>query len=122
MHETSLVRSLLHQVERTAAQHGAQAVTCIEVEIGPLSGVESLLVKQAFDRLVDRSRWPTAELVVREVPLEGSCVTCGWEFPIKGFEFCCPDCASTSIRITRGDQFRLLNVTIEAPQPMESPA
>lgn len=121
MHETSLVRSLLHQVERIAAQHGAQAVTRIEVEIGPLSGVESLLVRQAFDLLVDRSRWPSAELAIEEVPLEGCCQACGSKFSIEGFAFCCPACASTSVRIMRGDEFRLLNVTIETPQPMESP-
>lgn len=122
MHETSLVRSLLHQVERIAAEHGGQAVTSVEVEIGPLSGVESLLVSQAFDQLVDRSCWPSAELVIREVELQGTCGTCGSQFPVEGFKFCCPDCASTSLRITSGDQFRLLNVTIQVPQPMESSA
>lgn len=122
MHETSLVRSLLHQVERIATDHGGQAVTRIEVEIGPLSGVEPLLVRQAFDRLVGHSCWPAAELAIEEVPLEGCCENCNSEFAIEGFEFRCAVCASTSIRITRGDEFRLLNVTIETTQPMESSA
>jgi hypothetical protein len=54
MHEESLVRSLLHQVEDLARQHHATEVDDIEVEIGPLSGVESLLVQEAFERLKDR--------------------------------------------------------------------
>jgi hydrogenase nickel incorporation protein HypA/HybF len=122
MHETSLVRSLLTQVEQIAAQHGGTAVTRVEVEVGPLSGVEPLLVRSAFDRLVDRSRWPSAELVVEEVSLRACCPSCGAEFTIEDFTFRCPECASSSLRVTRGDQFRLLNVTIVTDQPMESSA
>jgi hydrogenase nickel incorporation protein HypA/HybF len=122
MHETSLVRSLLLQVEQIAAQHVGAAVTRVEVEIGPLSGVEPLLVRSAFDRLVDRSRWPSAELAIEEVSLGACCRSCAAEFAIEDFAFRCPECASPSVRITSGDQFRLLNVTIETPQPMESSA
>jgi hydrogenase nickel incorporation protein HypA/HybF len=122
MHETSLVRSLLRQVEQIAAQHGGACVTRVEVEIGPLSGVEPLLVRSAFDRLVDRSRWPSAELAIEEVSLQAFCPSCGAEFMIEDFSFRCPRCASRSVRITRGDEFRLLNVTIETPQPLESSA
>lgn len=122
MHETSLVRSLLMQVEQIAAQHGSACVTRVEVEVGPLSGVEPLLVRSAFDRLVDRSRWPSAELAIEEVSLEARCRSCGAEFSIEDFAFRCPRCASSSVRVTRGDQFRLLNVSILTDQPMESSA
>ena len=64
MHEESLVRSLLHQVEDLAQQHHATEVEDIEVEIGPLSGVEPLLVREAFERLKDGCTWPSCIIPV----------------------------------------------------------
>jgi len=120
MHETSLVRSLLHQVEQVAREHEAKTVAQIEVEIGPLSGVEPLLVRYAFDSLVDQTSCAGAELIIQEIVLRACCRDCHAEFTLKDFKFVCPVCASKSIRITQGDEFRLLNVTLEATEPMES--
>ena len=122
MHEVSLVQSLLNQVERLREAHGGTTVTRIEVEIGPLSGVEPVLVREAFDLLVADSDWPAAELVIDEVPLSARCKQCDATFNIESFRFECPQCGSRAVNVTRGDQFRLLNVTLETPQPMESPA
>lgn len=122
MHETSLVRSLLTQVEHLAHEHGSPSVKQIELEIGPLTGVEPLLVRQAFDLLIEDTASANAELVIHEVPLTARCETCQTVFTMDGFHFQCPSCESTSIRVTRGDAFRLLNITLEIPQPEESPA
>lgn len=122
MHETSLVRSLLNQVERLRETHGGSSVRQIEVEIGPLSGVEPLLVREAFDRLAEAFPCVDAELVIHEVSLRACCRDCRAEFTLQSFRFECPKCASRSIRVTHGDEFRLLNVTLEKAQPTESPA
>jgi hydrogenase nickel incorporation protein HypA/HybF len=119
MHEMSLVRSLLTQVERLAAEHAATAVTEIEVEIGPLSGVEPVLVREAFDLLVATSAVPHATLKIDQVPLLCRCGDCRQQFELVSFRFKCPHCGSTEVQITSGDQFRLLNVTIETEQPAE---
>ena len=51
MHEHSLVHALLEQVERLAGEQGAGEVEEVRVQLGPLSGVEPLLVKTAFEML-----------------------------------------------------------------------
>jgi hydrogenase nickel incorporation protein HypA/HybF len=113
MHETSLTQSLLSQVERVLAQHRGTAVEEIEVEVGPLSGVEPLLLRAAFERLAPESASQGAALTIREVPLEAICRSCdAVPFVVESFSFRCPLCGSTSVRTTRGDEFRLLNVTI----------
>ncbi len=119
MHEMSLVRSLLKQVERLALQHDATTVTGIEVEIGPLSGVEPVLVREAFDTLVATSSLAGAVLIINQVPLLCDCRDCRHPFELASFRFKCPNCGSTAVQITSGDQFRLLNVTIETEEPAE---
>jgi hydrogenase nickel incorporation protein HypA/HybF len=114
MHETSLVQSLLAQAEAIMKEHGGQSMQSIRVEIGPLSGVEPLLVKSAFDRLAASTACRGAALIVEEVPLAARCRACDDHFEVQSFRFACPSCASTSIQVLRGDEFRLLDVTISA--------
>ena len=113
MHEESLVRSLLKQVEDLARQHHAIMVEEIEVEVGPLTGVEPLLLQDAFERLKMYFRWPHAALSVLQVELEVSCCDCHCESQIQDFRFLCHQCGSASLQILRGDAFRLLNVRIQ---------
>lgn len=122
MHEASLVRSLLKQVERLCEQYGGRAVEQIDVEIGPLSGVEPLLVREAFDMLAPDSSSRDAILKIHEVPLMACCRDCNAQFLMPSFHFVCPDCSSNSIHITKGEEFRLLDVTIrvDSADPLSS--
>ena len=112
MHEESLMRSLLRQVDELARKHNAVAVEEIEVEIGPLSGVEPLLIEEAFERLKDSTSWPGLQLCVQQVALEVLCKDCHRESQLPDFRFLCNHCGSTSLQIVRGDAFRLLNVKL----------
>lgn len=112
MHETSLVQSLLRQAAIVLTDHRGSAVEQIRVEIGPLSGVEPLLVASAFDRLVETTACSGAALVIEQIELTARCRDCEREFVIEQFRFVCPLCTSGSVQILRGDEFRLLDVTI----------
>jgi hydrogenase nickel incorporation protein HypA/HybF len=112
MHEVSLVRSLLEQVARLAAEHGGGAVEEIRVEVGPLSGVEPLLLRSAFDRLAPASAAPAARLRIDEVELTCRCRECSRSTVLEDFRFRCVECGSGSVEVTGGDAFRLLDFTL----------
>ncbi len=118
MHEMSLVRSLLRQVERLCEQHGGTSVEQIEIEIGPLSGVEPLLVREAFDVVSIETQSVGSDLIIHDVPLEARCRDCNADFEMASFDFVCPECHSRSIQITKGDEFRLLNVTMQTTEEL----
>ena len=111
MHEVSLVRSLLEQVDRIVTEEGGRAAVEVRVEIGPLSGVESLLVKEAFTELAG-----DATLIIDEVPLTARCQSCNTEFELENFRFICPHCGSRETSVVRGDAFRLMSVTIDVSE------
>lgn len=110
MHEVSLVRSLLEQVDRIVAEQGGRAAVEVRVEIGPLSGVEPLLVKEAFTQLAG-----DGTLIIDEVTLTARCDSCHTEFELESFRFVCPHCDSRETHIVRGDAFRLMSVTVDVP-------
>ncbi|MFN0051299.1 MAG: hydrogenase maturation nickel metallochaperone HypA [Planctomycetales bacterium] len=111
MHETSLVESLLQQVAQLQRAHGGAPVEAVHVEIGPLAGVEPLLVQSAFAQLAVRHAIPDARLEVAQTPLVARCSCCG-EFEVVGFRFRCPQCGSAEVPVVRGDAFRLMSITL----------
>lgn len=115
MHEISLVRSLLEQVNEIVVSNHGRSAKEIHVELGPLSGVEPLLVKEAFTQLSANRLHRDTVLVIDEVPLTARCQDCRSEFELSDFRFLCPNCGSRETRILRGDAFRLMSVTIDEP-------
>lgn len=120
MHEASLVRTLLEKVATLLREHHGDSVDEVWIELGPLSGVEPLLVQSAFEQLAPLHAMSTAKLMIREIPLEAKCRNCGDLFEIKHFRFRCQSCESSDIQVIRGDEFRLLSITIQ--QPVENEA
>lgn len=122
MHEQSLVRALLKQVEAVRLEHDGRTVSEVRVEMGPLSGVEPLLLAAAFEQLVSQSAAAGATLVIDEVPLLAECASCSREFEVQDFVFRCPACGG-SVRVTRGDEFQLVSVSLQSsdsPQELVS--
>ncbi len=121
MHEKSLVQSLLRQVEAIMREHQAVRVQTVTVEIGPLSGVESLLVEDAFSELVLTSQIGRPSLNVQVVDLTIRCRNCEQESSTPGLTLKCQLCGSNKVQIIRGDEFRLMDVSLQVPAKSESP-
>ena len=118
MHEESLVKGLLQQVEQIQAENGSGQVLEIQVEVGPLSGVEPLLFSLAFDRLIPGTIAEGARLNLVEVPLHAHCPACDLELEVIAFNFHCPHCQG-NLRVQRGDGLFLTGLTLSDPTESE---
>jgi hydrogenase nickel incorporation protein HypA/HybF len=101
----------LAQVERLADAEGAGKVEEVRVKVGPLSGVEPLLIETAFQILAPRTSVGKARLVIEEIPLMAQCADCGHEFEVPYFRFRCPVCDCRRVDVTAGDGFVLESFT-----------
>ena len=115
MHERSLVQSLLNQVSGIQQQHHAVAVSRVTVELGPLSGVEADLVRAAFEELTSAHKPFAPVLVIRKIGLTLTCSECGSKSVSEKIDFQCCHCGSSQVRVTGGDEFRLIDVDLEGP-------
>ncbi len=113
MHEMSLARALLGQVAELAAVHGGGAVREVRVQLGPISGVEPVLLAAAFDRLRSGAAVGSAALSIEEVSLAARCGACGAEFEPLKFRFHCPTCGSGETDVVRGDGVILHSIVME---------
>jgi hydrogenase nickel incorporation protein HypA/HybF len=113
MHERSLVKALLRQVEGLAAEYPDSHVVSIRLHIGEFSGVEPELLASAYHDLITDTPLRRAELELKRVPLEAVCDHCGGQFRIKRFIFQCHNCGSMKLTISGGEEMMLESVTME---------
>ena len=113
MHEYSLVQSLLDRVEREATARGATVVHRLRLQIGEMSGVETSLLRSAYETFTDRSICAGAELEIVPVAVCWGCPACGTDLP-PGSTLRCGDCGGPA-RLTAGDEIVLERIEMEVP-------
>ena len=112
MHERSLVKALLRQVEDVAAKRPAGRVAKIRVRVGEFSGVEPELLASAYEDIVAGTPFRDAVLDWERVPREGCCDQCNHRFRIERFEFQCDLCGSRKITVLGGEELQLDSITM----------
>jgi hydrogenase nickel incorporation protein HypA/HybF len=113
MHEYSIVQSLLDRVEGEAKKNGATSVASLTVRIGAISGVDSRLLKIAFDTFREKTICAGAEFLVEDVPAVWKCPTCN-EPPKPGGPLRCFTCNQPA-KLVSGDEIVLAHLELEVP-------
>jgi hydrogenase nickel incorporation protein HypA/HybF len=115
MHELSVCLSLLEQVERIAAEHRASRVERILLRIGPLSGVEAELLRNAYPLAAAGSVAEDAVLDIEPAPVRVRCNTCGAETDALPNRLLCGACGDWQTRLVSGDEMLLANLELTLP-------
>lgn len=113
MHELAVAQALVEQVESVIRQHRAQSASLIRVRIGPLSGVVSALLGNAFPLAAAGSRMEHAVLDLVAAPITVRCETCGAETEATMNRLVCGACGDWHTRIVSGDELVLESVELE---------
>jgi len=112
VHELSICQALIEQVEVVAREEGALQVRQVRVGIGPLAGVEPLLLEQAFLIAREESIAATAELVIETLPIRVHCNSCGQETAAQVANLACGNCGDWHTRLVSGDELLLTQVEL----------
>jgi hydrogenase nickel incorporation protein HypA/HybF len=116
MHEFSLASAILAQSQEIARNQGEGDLREVVVSLGPLSGVEPLLLMSAFDQLTADARLHCIRLTIENTPLAVLCRDCKEASELVEFDFHCLCCGGTNLRITSGDQIILKRVELAASE------
>ncbi len=114
MHELSLCQALIAQVEQIAMSHGGKSVTLVKVRVGPLAGVDPLLLEHAYPFASAGTLAATSALVIESAPLKVCCETCGAETEAQPNRLLCGTCGDYHTRLVSGDEMTLMSVELIA--------
>jgi len=103
----------MSQVESIAHDNHAVRVTSITVGMGPLSGVEEQLLKNAYPVASAGTIADGADLQVRLTPLRVRCTKCEKESEAKPNRLVCGHCGEWRTELISGDELLLLRVELD---------
>jgi len=115
MHELSVCLSLLDQVQSIAREHGATRVERILLRIGPLSGVEGELLRNAYPLAAAGTLAEGAVLDIEPAAIRVHCTQCGTESDAAANRLLCAACGSHHTRLVSGDELLLARVELAIP-------
>ena len=122
MHELAICQSLMDQVEAIASERNAHCVTSIVVAMGPLSGVEAQLLKNAYPIASAGTVAENAELVIEYLPVRVKCTQCGSESDALPNKLICKKCGDWRTTLISGDELMLMSVELEKTKDSASAA
>lgn len=114
MHELSVCLSLMQQVEDIVRNHEASRVTRITLDIGPLSGVEPELLRNAYPLAAAGTYAEDAELVLQKADVVVRCSQCECETTVVPNKLVCGSCGDFRTRVVSGDELTLLRVELDS--------
>ena len=112
MHELAICQALMDQVDQIALEQQANGVAKIVLRIGPLSGVESHLLKQAFPLASAGSLAECSVLEIKEQAIEVECSKCGHTTAATPNRLVCATCGDWQTRLISGDEMLLESVEL----------
>lgn len=116
MHELSICQNLIKQVNQVAEKHHASLVKQIHLSIGPLSGIEPQLLKQAFPFASANTLAAHAELIVTPAPMQVECQQCGKTSDVDTQNLSCRHCGAWQTTLLSGDELMLTRIEMETSE------
>jgi hydrogenase nickel incorporation protein HypA/HybF len=113
MHEASIAISLLETVSDICRREGYDSIESVRLKVGKTAGILPDALLFAFDVAKAGTIASQAALIIEFVRLGGFCIDCGSEFESdERFIYSCPDCKSSAIKITRGNEMQIIDMEV----------
>lgn len=117
MHELALCQALMSQLETIARDHRAARVTAITLGMGPLSGVETQLLENAYPIASAGTVAEGAELLIQTTPVRVRCNSCGADSDALVNRLVCGHCGDWRTELISGDELLLVSVELDKTRP-----
>jgi len=115
VHELSIVQSILEVADVEAKRHGATKIKRIICRIGVLRQVDRTTLSEAFEIARAGTAAGAASLEVTTVGMNLTCSACYFEDELPTWQFECPECGSSKIKLSGGDEIELTSMELEVP-------
>jgi len=107
----------MDQLEQLADRHGATGVAKIVLSIGPLSGVEPALLRQAFSVARLGTVAVDASLEIQTTPVVILCQSCGSTTETASNRLLCQSCGDWQVNVKQGSELLLQQVELSGIRP-----
>ena len=104
MHELRIAQEVITVAQEEMERRRLSRLDEIGVRLGALSGVNPDSLSFGFTAATIDTPLADTRLIIKQVPVQGSCRSCTRDFQVEEFVFICPHCGSRDMDITRGEE------------------
>ncbi|MCW8956113.1 MAG: hydrogenase maturation nickel metallochaperone HypA [Gammaproteobacteria bacterium] len=113
MHELSVCQSIIQQALKLADEYRAESIIKINLAIGPLAGIDTHLLKQAFPLASAGTLAETAGLETEALPIRVKCLSCQRESEAQMNRLICAYCNDWHTQLISGDEMLITSIEFE---------
>lgn len=115
MHELGVMFKVLDTVEGIAAAQGVDRVSAIVLDIGELSSVIPVFIKDYYPLMIeDRPLFEGCRLEIERTEGIAECVKCGEHYNVVENDGHCPCCNAFEKRVLQGTEFIIKEIQVPA--------
>ena len=104
MHELSIALEIIDILNGEITRRKIRGIDEVGLRIGMLTGVDPDSLEFGFKAATMDSPLSDVELNIRLIPIGGICRKCRACFTVEDFVILCPECGSTEVDITQGEE------------------
>lgn len=112
MHELGIAKNILEIVRQSVPENRVNAVRCVRIRVGQLSGVMPESLDFCFSVIVNETSMQRARLDIVQVPIVSLCKDCSRRFQIEDSAFFCPECQSTNLELISGRELEVAEIEL----------
>jgi len=113
MHELAICQALIEQLDAIAVKHAGKQIVEVNLKVGPLSGVVSNLLKDAFSIASQGSYAAKAKLNISKSDIVVRCKQCRCESVVSINKLVCNQCGDWQTELISGDEMLLERVELQ---------
>jgi hydrogenase nickel incorporation protein HypA/HybF len=112
MHELGIAQSIINTAIKVAKENERCRIEKIRIHVGEFRAVIQEQLLFSFQFAAEGTMAEGATLEIEVIPIEALCESCQKEFKVKNFQFQCPTCNGTSVRVVRGDDLKIIDIEL----------
>ncbi len=123
MHEVSVVTSIVDAVIDELSKYNVASVNSVTILVGVLTNLGEEQMKFAYEIVTRGTMLEGSELIMESVPVEASCLSCGYSGPVRTLAdpdyethsipiLSCPECGG-EIKVVKGMECTVKCMDIE---------
>ena len=114
MHELSIALNIIEIAEGACRDEGLGRIEKIRIRVGRASGVLTDALQFSFEAARAGTSAAAAVLEVEEIPLGGSCRSCGGDFTTEEkYVLTCPLCGGSDFSVSQGRELDIVDMEVE---------
>ena len=110
MHELSLIYQVVKTVEGVLKEQNLSELEQISLDIGEMTDVVPKFIEEAWNACRESTPFPNAKIQINVTRAKAKCQKCGYTDYVKYFDYECPECKSSDLKIISGREFEIKEI------------